>query len=1316
MTRCGVCCSILEQFNLFSSLFGLTPTSIRCKENSTCTCALPVTPTSTTAHAHIFVANSKEDARSLLCNRPTVPTILLASSRHTSGLNAFYLKSCTKAYEFTSDSSLALSLRELSKDKPAPIQVYYVPPDYRDTAKCSALAAVLDPDGSDSESEQEGEEGLQLKQIYLGMSKGRRVRSLFDSGATASFISQQLANKLGLSYQTSTLKSVAVANGKSVPILGIVHFPLQFGPVILNFSAHVLPTFLPDLDLIIGESSMIEFNIKLQYNPVQCHIQSASSGSGVILDNATGTYKTFYLPNTKAFEACLAVEDHVGLPNQISVQTALRCLRRHREQCFVAVIRPTEITPPFAPAPTTPTPIPTSTTSTPKTIVVSKAPPEFRDALQRLIDEFSEIFNEAPQAGGALVDPSLVSHTIKLQPGAKPPFRRNKRLSPLELAELKERVLEFLEKGIISPSNSPYGAPVLFVPKPNGTGLRFCLDYRALNQATIKTRYQLPRIDDLLDAAKGARFFSTLDLAGGYYQIKISPEDREKTAFSTPFGQYEWNVLPMGLTNAPASFMNTMQKVFEKHIGDFLSVYLDDLLLMSKTPEEHLMHLRIVFETLRKHRFQVKLSKCHFMEQQVKYLGHIISEEGVKPDPAKVQTLLDWEFPTTATGMMQFLGLANYFRKFIPNLSRLAAPLYHLTKKGVVFRKGEEAVLAFEAIKQMLASPPILAYPDPALPYELISDASITGCGAILTQNGRPIAYFSSKFSPAERNYTTTEQEMLGIIKALKEWRCYLEGCEGLTLVTDHNPLTYFSAQPTLSRRQARWNEFLSRFHFTVKYRPGATNPADPLSRLYGASAALLLLAVTVSEFNSDLLERIKTESLLDPHFQDEKATRKYSKSAGYWTYQGRIVVPASMQTEIIREHHSNVTSGHFSWSRTADLISRQFWWPHMRESVQAFVSSCLSCQRSKSNTNRPHGLLTPLSIPDSRWHTVTMDFIMDLPKSANGNNAIMVMVDKLTKYVHLVPLTKTCSAEDVARYFIAHCYQYHGMPKVLISDRDPRFTSNFWKAFCRQLGIEPRYSTAFHPETDGQTERTNRVLEEVLRHFIDGNHKNWEDLLPLAAFAMNNAKSSTTGETPFYLNHGSHPHTPLSLGLPEGRLPSLDAVFQEMDSTLTRVRDLIKSAQDRQKTYADSRFRRPHAFKAGDQVMLSTRNLKFRSGVKKLHPKFIGPFSIIEMVGENAARLALPSTYRIHPVFHVSLLKEYKADAASQPLPPEPLVEDGVPYYKVEKILSTRIKRNGKRKVQEFLIKWLGYDDSHNSWEPRQNLTEDLLKDYPKP
>ena len=836
------------------------------------------------------------------------------------------------------------------------------------------------------------------------------------------------------------------------------------------------------------------------------------------------------------------------------------------------------------------------------------------------------------------------------------------------------------------------------------------------------------------------------------YQITTRPNlylwGRTRAEF---YGHFEWRVLPMGLTNAPAAFQNTMNKVFEPFLRvpgaqgssqvlvpesgsshpafpsrppGFVLVYLDDILVLSRTPTEHLAHLRLVFLKLREYKLRAKLSKCKFLQEELKFLGHLLTASGVKPDPAKVQTLLDWEFPGTALELSRFLGLAVYFRKFIPNYSIITAPLYHLLKKNVQFQSNAALLQAFQLVKNLMTTPPVLAYPNPDLPYELISDASRTGCGAVLVQESRPIAYFSAKFSKAESEYATHDQEMLGIIKALKEWRCYLEGCKGLTLVTDHNPLTHFSVQPTLSRQQAGWSEFLSRFMpFDIKYRPGSSNPADSLSRVpHGTALApvppaqLALMALTLGEYQPDLLERLQSSSRDDPDLCKQAASKGYTLTDGYYTHVGRIVVPADMQLEIMQLHHATPVAGHFGWSRTLDLISRQFWWPGMRRDIKSFVSSCTSCQGNKASNKRPFGLLTPLEIPDSRWHTVTMDFIMDLPTSSSGYDAILVFVDKLTKYVHLAPTTKSCTAQEVSDLFLTHIFQYHGMVKALVSDRDPRFTSNFWQSFCARLHIKPCFSTAFHPQTDGQTERTNRVVEEVLRHTINGDHHSWEELLPLVAFAINNAKSSSSKETPFFLNHGAHPHTPVSVGLPEGNLPTLDAVFSNLHSTLAQARAALKAAQDRQKAYAD-KSRAPHTFQADQLVLLSTRNFKFKDGVRKLHPKYIGPFPILQMVGSNAARLELPATYsRVHPVFHVSLLQPY-VNGPGKLLPPVvPQVVNGDAFFQVESILATRYRKGRKRnkkKTREFLIKWLGYDDSHNSWEPEDNLTPDLVRDF---
>ena len=392
--------------------------------------------------------------------------------------------------------------------------------------------------------------------------------------------------------------------------------------------------------------------------------------------------------------------------------------------------------------------------------------------------------------------------------------------------------------------------------------------------------------------------------------------------------------------------------------------------------------------------------------------------------------------------MLSFLSLANYFRKFIPNFSRLAAPLYQVTKKGGVITDHPDLIKSFEAIKTLLISPPLLWYPNPDKPYVIISDASISGCGAILLQEEKPVAYYSAKFTSAERNYHTGEQELLGIIKALHEWRCYCEGCEGLTIITDHNPLTFFQSQVTLSRRQARWSEFLSRFTYTIQHTPGVNNPADPLSRLY--QSTLMYLCVTLSEFQPELLERIQSLYSIDPYFSDPNSTKKLQFINGVWYHHNKVVVPADIQSEIIQSSHSNVTAGHFGTSKTEELITRTFWWPRMRARIQSFIQSCPVCQADKSSRTQPFGLLTPLPIPDSRWHTVTMDFVMDLPVTSYGHDAIMVLVDKLTKFVIIIPTVKTVTYEQCARLFLDFVWKNHGMPQILISDRDTRFTSQF--------------------------------------------------------------------------------------------------------------------------------------------------------------------------------------------------------------------------------------------------------------------------------
>ncbi|GAX85886.1 hypothetical protein CEUSTIGMA_g13302.t1 [Chlamydomonas eustigma] len=529
-----------------------------------------------------------------------------------------------------------------------------------------------------------------------------------------------------------------------------------------------------------------------------------------------------------------------------------------------------------------------------------------------------------------------------------------------------------LEHGV---SFSPFGAPILFLPKPDGT-LRCVLDYRELNVVTIKNRHPIPRIDDIIDQFRGASVFSNLDLVSAYNQFQLQPEDQQASTFSTPQGHFEW-------------------------------------------------------------------------KPEIKFLGHILSAQGVQADPQKLKVVQEWQYPKNPQN-------------------------------------------AFSQLKQALLNPHVLANPDHDLPYELISDASLTGCGAVLTQNGNPIAYFSSKFCPAEQNYTTTEQEMLGVVKALKEWRCYLEGCKSLTIITDHNPLTYFPKNVRLSGRQARWAEFLSRFQMTWKHTPGVDNPADGLSRLHGTlvkSASIVVLAA----LSPSLMDHVVAAYSADSRSTDEQFLNRYNlkiQKNVWYTASDKIVIPQSVISKVISASHDDKFAGHFGVSKTLELLQRHFWWPAMRSDVEQYVASCPKCQVNKSSNLSPAGLLQPLPIPDHRWDTVSLDFITGLPKSALHYDAILVCVDKLSKFVQLIPCSTTITAEHTAKIFTDHIIAHHGVPKHgvpkhLISDRDPRFTSPYWKRFCYDLGIKQLMSTAYHPETDGQTERTNRVVEEVLRNFL---------------------------------------------------------------------------------------------------------------------------------------------------------------------------------------------------------------------------------------
>ena len=498
------------------------------------------------------------------------------------------------------------------------------------------------------------------------------------------------------------------------------------------------------------------------------------------------------------------------------------------------------------------------------TVVIKKIEEQVPDQpIEALPPSIQAVIDKHSGPGGTLCG-KIPDHThareyqchIELHEGANPVHIRQYRLTPREKEELEEKVESFIKKGWIEPSNSSWSSSVLFVPKPNNK-LRFCVDFRALNARTVLDRGPIPHQSELLDSLQGAQIFSALDLASGYYQLELDEKSRAYTAFPTPYGLYQWKVMPMGLTNAPAIFQRAMNEVLHEHIRNkYCRVYLDDIIILSKDEEEHAKHLDAVLQDLTRYHLFCQLPKCVWAKKELTYLGHLVNGQGIKPDPSKVAALQHWKPPLEAARQLdleetsllarsslrkqiqhecrRFLGFMNYFNRFIPRYSAMAAPLTDQTKDEAPVWT-DECTQAWNTMKTLLANATMMYHPDFRYPFHVFTDASIRAVGGVLIQiiDGKvhPVAFTARKLIPAEVNYTTTEQEMLAVVYCFSQWRCYLEGTD-VVLHTDHEPLTWLQTQKTLNRRQARWLEFLSRFQYEVVYVKGDENVvADALTR-----------------------------------------------------------------------------------------------------------------------------------------------------------------------------------------------------------------------------------------------------------------------------------------------------------------------------------------------------------------------------------------------------------------------------------------------------------------------------------------------------
>ncbi|KAF5804296.1 putative nucleotidyltransferase, Ribonuclease H [Helianthus annuus] len=1085
------------------------------------------------------------------------------------------------------------------------------------------------------------------------------AKVLFDSGANQSFINTSFFKLLNQSLTKLPQEClVETANGETVKISEI----LQGARIeIFNqkFMANLYPMNLVGFDVVLGMDWLI------------------ANKASILCDQ-----KTIQLKSPRGEKISIKGDKPFRSTKFISVMKTASCIR---EGSIVYLI----------------------------SIITNTKGKEVKDI--PVVSQFSDIF---PEELPGLPPDREVEFRIHLLPGTAPIAKAPYRLAPAEMQELKKQLDELLEKGFIQPSSSPWGAPILFVKKKDGS-MRMCIDYRELNKVTIKNRYPLPRIDDLFDQLQGARFFSKIDLRSGYHQLKVQEEDIPKTAFRTRYGHYEFTVMPFGLTNAPAAFMDMMNRICKPYLDKFIIVFIDDILIYSKSKDEHAKHLHLLLSLLRKEKLYAKFSKCEFWLEQVQFLGHLVNHEGIHVDPTKIEAITKWKTPESPTEVRSFLGLAGYYRRFIRDFSRIAIPLTKLTCKSVKFEWGPKQEEAFRILKQRLTHTPILALPEGTEDFVVFCDASKLGYGCVLMQRQKVIAYASRQLKSHEGNYSTHDLELGAIIFALKIWRHYLYGSK-FTIFTDHKSLRYVFGQKELNMRQRRWMELLSDYDCDIQYHAGKANVvADALSRKYHEKpkrVRSLKLNLQV-DLNNQI--RKAQESVIKEDTEKLKGMIKELEQGtdGIWRFhKKRMWIPklGNLRHRILEEAHKSKYTMHPGSNKMYQDLRKNFWWIGMKKDVAAYVSKCLTCSQVKAEHQKPSGLLQQLEIPVWKWEWITMDFVTKLPKTRKGNDTIWVIVDRLTKSAHFLPMKETFSMEQLAKLYVNKIVSLHGIPLSIVSDRDSRFTSHFWSSFQKAIGTRLNLSTAYHPQTDGQSERTIQTMEDMLRACVIDFGGNWDEHLPLIEFSYNNSYHTSINAAPFEALYGRKCRTPVCWAEIGEKQLSGPEIVQETTDKIIQVKERLKTARDRQKSYADNR-RKPLEFQVGDKVLLKVSPWKgvvrfIKRG--KLSPRYIGPFEIIRRIGPVAYQLRLPEEMAgIHDVFHVSNLKKCLADESL--VVPLKDIEVNEQLKFVEKPLQIedrKVKNLKHKRLVLVKVKWDSKRGPEYTWE----LESEMQKKYP--